>query len=266
MSPKLRHFIRGAAAAALLLATPLAALAQTLEGMIISNDGSTMVVRGAGGDTTVMLTPTTKVESVAGLIGARRDDRSAAELINGLAVKIETVPGGDGLVASKVTFKNDDLKTAKAVQAGTEQAKQRARAAQADNMRRFSQVGQFDEKASVRVLFATGSAAIGERGRQDLQDIARQAASIPGSLVRVVGHTDSTGSAAANQRLSDQRASAVTGYLVRSAGVPREKMLAPTGMGEVAAADSDHTSASAAENRRVTVYVVVSKAAEGASY
>src|SRR4051812_6052216 len=129
MNPTLKHFVQGAAVAALLLATPALALAETLEGMIISHNGNVLTVRGPGGDTKVTLTDATKVESVAGLVGARRDTRAASELINGLAVKMETIPGDDGLTADKVTFKNNDLKTAMAVSAGTHEAKERVKAA-----------------------------------------------------------------------------------------------------------------------------------------
>ncbi len=50
-------------------------------------------------------------------------------------------------------------------------------------------MGQFSQKASTRVYFATGSAKIDADGQQALRSIANQASGINGSLLRVVGFT-----------------------------------------------------------------------------
>lgn len=256
---------RGTVAAIFLLAAPGLAMAETLQGNIISHDGNALVVRSGGMDTTVTLTDSTKVQATSGVFGKQRDDRPASDLIRGLAVTVETEPNGAGFDATKVTFKPGDLKTAQAVQAGIEQPRQRMVAAQTENERRLSQVGQFTEKGSVRVFFDTGSASISEQGRKDLRAFAEQAVATPGYVVRVVGHTDSVGNATANQRLSHQRASAVTAYLVRSLRIPAEKILSPAGLGEEVTAADDMASASNAQSRRVTVSILVSKASEGQS-
>ena len=267
MNSKLKR-LAGAAAGAFLFATPVLA-ADALQGMIISHHGNKLVVRGGGADTTVMLTGDTKIQSVSGLLHAQRDDHPPSDLINGLQVKIDTIQNGAELDAAKVTFSPGDLKTAMAVQAGTDQARHRARAKQAENEakqaeneRRFSESGQFVEKGRARVLFATGSAKINPEGEQALQDIAKQAEAMPGALLRIVGHTDSTGNAAANQRLSAQRASAVTAYLYRACKVPPEKIASSGGLGSNVPADEDDSAAGLAQNRRVTVFIVVSKVAD----
>jgi outer membrane protein OmpA-like peptidoglycan-associated protein len=253
-----------------LMTAPGLAAADTLQGMIISHTGQQIQVRGGGVDTTVTLTPSTKVESVKGLLGARRDDRSVTDLIPGLAVSIETVQNGSELDADTITFKPDDLKTAQAAQAAMhpEQvalaaARQKVLAAQAENERRLALVGQYDQKAVTRVYFATGSTVINVQGRQDLQAIAAKAAATPGSSFRIVGHTDSTGSPALNQRLSDQRASAVTAYLVQNCQVAPEKFTAVAGVGQDL--PQDNADMGGALNRRVAVFMMVSKASEGAS-
>jgi OmpA-OmpF porin, OOP family len=264
MNSKLMQ-LRAAAAAALLVAAPGLAAADTITGMIVSHEGDKLVVQVGGSNTTVMLTPTTSIQTVSGPFGRRREDHPASDLINGLAVNIDTVQNGEEIDAARVTFKPDDLKVAMAIAAGTEQAKQRFIAEQAQNEKRLSQVGQFDTKGSVRVLFATGSTAITARGRQDLEDIVRQAQDMPGYLLRVVGHADTTGSPALNQRLSDQRASAVTAYLLAYCHVPPDKMMSSTGLGSTLPLDTDNSAAGNAENRRVTVFILVSKASEGPS-
>lgn len=255
----------GPVAAALLLAMPGLAAAETLQGNIIAHDGDKLVVRSGGVDTTVTLTPSTKIQAVSGLLGGQRQDHPPSDLIRGLAVTVETAQSGPQVDADKITFKPSDLKTAQAIQAGIEQPRQRLVAAQTENERRLSQVGQFSEKGRVRVFFDTGSAVINEKGKADLQAFAQQAAATPGSVLRVVGHTDSTGSAAVNQRLSNQRASAVTAYLVRRLNVPPEKILSPSGLGSDVTAEDDVASPSNAQSRRVTVSLLVSKASEGKS-
>jgi OOP family OmpA-OmpF porin len=257
----------GAAAAALLLAFPVLAAAdqgsQEIKGNIISHDGNKLVVRTDAGDATVNLTPSTKIESSSGLLGANKDDHPPTDLIRGLAVDIDTVQNGAELDASEVSFKANDLKTARAIQAGIEQPRQRITAAQAENERRFSQVGQFSEKGRLKVLFPSGSAAISGKGMQDLHAFAQQAQATPGYLIRVAGFTDSTGSAATNQRLSSQRASAVTAYLVRNCNIPHEKIMSPAAMSSYVPAEDEAPGGGSAQNRRVTVFILVSKASEG---
>ena len=63
------------------------------------------------------------------------------------------------------------------------------------------------------VTFATGSAQINQTFRNTLDKVADSLRQYPNSLVDVYGYTDSTGSDAFNQRLSEQRAQAVASYL-----------------------------------------------------
>ena len=63
-------------------------------------------------------------------------------------------------------------------------------------------------------LFAVGSAALSDPARATLDSLAGSLkGKWPTAPVQVRGHTDSTGSARANQTLSEQRASNVAGYL-----------------------------------------------------
>lgn len=64
------------------------------------------------------------------------------------------------------------------------------------------------------VTFATGSASINQTFRDTLDKVAASLKQYPNSLVDVYGYTDSTGSEAFNQRLSEQRAQAVASYLI----------------------------------------------------
>lgn len=73
------------------------------------------------------------------------------------------------------------------------------------------------------VTFATGSAAINANFRMTLDKVAASLRQYPNSLIDVYGYTDSTGSDAFNQRLSEQRAQAVASYLT-SQGVASSRI------------------------------------------
>lgn len=74
--------------------------------------------------------------------------------------------------------------------------------------------------------------------------------------VRVEGHTDSVGSDAYNQSLSERRAASVREYLV-SHGIPSEKVTS-AGMGEGSPIADNSTKAGRAENRRTEFHLQIS--------
>lgn len=73
------------------------------------------------------------------------------------------------------------------------------------------------------------------------------------SAGKIVGHTDSSGAEAYNQRLSERRATAVKGYLA-SHGVPSYQLEAE-GQGELQPRESNVTEAGRVLNRRVEIFV-----------
>ncbi len=73
-------------------------------------------------------------------------------------------------------------------------------------------------------------------------------------VVVAVGHTDTTGPASYNQRLSVRRAEAVKAYLV-SNGVPAGRIFTE-GKGEMNPIANNDTRAGRAKNRRVEVELV----------
>jgi outer membrane protein OmpA-like peptidoglycan-associated protein len=80
------------------------------------------------------------------------------------------------------------------------------------------------------VTFARGSSAINPGFYETLNSVADTLVRYPNSLIDVYGFTDTTGSAATNQRLSEQRAQAVADYLI-ARGVARSR-IATQGFGE----------------------------------
>lgn len=64
------------------------------------------------------------------------------------------------------------------------------------------------------VTFATGSYSISPAFQATLDRVAQSLRDYPNSLIDVYGHTDTVGTTASNQRLSEERARAVANYLI----------------------------------------------------
>ena len=75
--------------------------------------------------------------------------------------------------------------------------------------------------------------------------------------------TDSVGNEDYNQVLSERRAGKVVNVLQQKCGWAPYRMLTPTGMAEADPAADNSTAAGKAQNRRVTVNILVSKAVDG---
>lgn len=67
---------------------------------------------------------------------------------------------------------------------------------------------------SAATLFAFDSAVLRPEGRTELDRLSRDIGGMNAERIMITGHTDRLGSAAYNQRLSEQRAEAVRAYLV----------------------------------------------------
>ena len=101
--------------------------------------------------------------------------------------------------------------------------------------------------------FDTGRADIKPNMRPILDQFASGLAGQPNTDVRIVGHTDSTGSDDTNNRLSMDRAQATKNYLVSRGVNPTQVQVAGRGEHEPVA---DNTSdAGRARNRRVEIFM-----------
>ena len=76
-------------------------------------------------------------------------------------------------------------------------------------------------------------------------------------------NTSEIGSDEFNQTLSEKRASAVINYLQQACHWKPYRMLTPTGMAKADPAADNSTPEGRAQNRRVSVNVLVSKATDG---
>ncbi|WP_298170895.1 OmpA family protein [Novosphingobium sp.] len=104
------------------------------------------------------------------------------------------------------------------------------------------------------VTFDTDSTVIKPGFRDTLDKVAQSLVQYPDSLIDVTGHTDSTGSDAYNQRLSENRARAVADYLAsRGVSAPR---IRSQGLGESQPIASNATEEGRSANRRVEIKIV----------
>jgi outer membrane protein OmpA-like peptidoglycan-associated protein len=103
-------------------------------------------------------------------------------------------------------------------------------------------------------LFAVGQHALSPRARDEVGRIAAVLLQYPDHRISVEGHTDSTGSEATNQRLSELRARSVQAALVAEGVDPRRVEIAGFGQGWPIADNA--TPAGRAENRRVEIVLL----------
>ena len=104
------------------------------------------------------------------------------------------------------------------------------------------------------ITFATDSSTVQAQFRPTLDKVADVLDRYNQTYVDVYGHTDSTGSDAYNQTLSERRAVAVADYLV-SRGVEGAR-LETLGYGETQPIASNDTVEGRAQNRRVEIKIV----------
>ena len=104
------------------------------------------------------------------------------------------------------------------------------------------------------INFAYNSANVQPQFRATLDKVASVLADYNQTYVDVYGHTDSSGSDAYNQDLSERRATSVADYL-SSHGVQPAR-IATRGFGETQPIESNETESGRAANRRVEIKIV----------
>ncbi|WP_027080010.1 OmpA family protein [Luteimonas mephitis] len=104
------------------------------------------------------------------------------------------------------------------------------------------------------VTFAFDKAEVQPQFYPVLDNVASTLQQYNQTIIEVAGHTDSVGSDAYNQQLSQKRAEAVANYL-GSRGIMRDRMIT-VGAGETRPVASNDTDAGRAQNRRVEITLV----------
>ena len=235
-----------------------------IKGVISARNGDKIKVTAADGTSTVVLIDSaTKIKAGGGLFGGGKGNLTASALLNGLPVTVKTLQASDGLVASQVTFKNNDFKTANMIRNGTAQGFDEQTAATQALRGRMADIDKYNIKSTTNVYFASGKAVLSPQAKSDLCSAATTAEATDNALLLVVGYTDSTGSDEVNQPLSETRAAGVINYLQQVCHWKPYRMLTPTGMAAADPLASNDTPEGKAQNRRVSVNVLVSKGLDG---
>ena len=261
-----------------------------------------MTVQTGAGTVTVLLTSDTQAEEVEGLFHARRKELALTALEPGLSVQVSgSYNAQNQLVADTVKFKGSSLSTATDIQAGVTPVEQQAqqqqqqiqqqqqqlaqqnaqlqaeqkqqeqeaaaiaanKAAIAAVNKRFGELGDYNIWDEVTVYFGNGKVTIDPQYLPKLQALAEKAITVKGYVIQVQGYASKVGSAALNQRLSQERATNVVDYLEQQCNIPLTNMLAPGAMGTSKQVDSDATAEGQAENRRVVARVLQNKGIAG---
>jgi outer membrane protein OmpA-like peptidoglycan-associated protein len=105
------------------------------------------------------------------------------------------------------------------------------------------------------VLFDFNQATLKPGAREKLSKLAGILLAYPGNFhIEIEGHTDAVGSQGYNQKLSEDRAESVRGYLVQG-GIPGERIVAVRGLGEVRPVATNDTAEGRQRNRRVEIVI-----------
>lgn len=289
--------------AAVLVLCSVAAAQNKIQGVINGRSGATMTVQTPDmGNVVVLLNDGTQVEDVSGLFHARRKQMGVTVLAPGLQVQVQgSYNAQNQLVADTVTFNGKNLQTATDIQAGVapveqqEQAQQQALAQQQAQLqeqqaklqqeqaaeeadaakiaankaaiaavnKRFGELGDYNIWDEVTVLFGNGKVTVDPQYEPQLLKLCEKAKTVTGYVIQIKGYASAVGSAALNQRLSQERAANVTDFLEQSGGIPLTNILAPGAMGTSRQVAPDTTAEGQAENRRVVVRVLQNKGIAG---
>ncbi|WP_395334913.1 OmpA family protein [Novosphingobium sp. BL-8H] len=235
-----------------------------VEGIISARSGDRVQVTSANGNKTIVtVTNATKIKSSGGFLGMNSNKLASNQLLNGLPVSIDTLQGGGALVASSIDLKNKDMKVASMIHNGTDQRFASNEAATEALRGRMADIDKYNIKGTTNVNFDTGKSDLSPEAKQNLCSAATSADGMDNALLLVVGYTDSVGSDDYNQTLSEKRATRVVNYLQQVCHWKPYRMLTPTGMAKADPLADNTTEEGKAQNRRVAVNIMVSKAVDG---
>jgi outer membrane protein OmpA-like peptidoglycan-associated protein len=275
---------------------PRAAADEHVKGVIqtLGSDGTVSMRTDDATDVTIVLRDYTKVRRVDGM---RQLKVTSAALIPGLRVHASGYyEAGNTFAAERVTYTRSDMKLAAAIRGGVDptdlrsldnqrrigensrtiaqqqQTLQRQAAEITNNANRIrandekivATTGRIDSLdnynvvSTVIVYFRNGQARIDPEYKRQLQLLAAQAKGVRGYMIQVQGYASAVGPNALNQRLSMQRADAVTSVLQQD-GVPPPNIVVPAAMGTTDQVASNKTAKGQAENRRTVVTLLQNK-------
>jgi outer membrane protein OmpA-like peptidoglycan-associated protein len=125
--------------------------------------------------------------------------------------------------------------------------------------KRVSELDDYKNEFQVDVFFARDSAALDEKAKKDLNNLAEIAKSLNGYLIEIAGYSSNTLSKEADQKLSEERAEVVAHYLREAKDIPLRRILVPVGYGSTHPAVSNKDAYDRELNRHVDIKVLVNQ-------
>jgi len=169
-----------------------------IKGVISARHGDRLKVTAADGTSSIVtLSDATRIRVNSGLFNRR--SAAADQLLNGLPVTVRTLQSGDELVASQISFRNTDLRTASMIRNGTAQGFEEQTAATEALRGRVGDIDKYNVKSTTNVHFDVGRTELSAEDKAQLCSTATQAQQNENALLLVVGYTDSTGGDDLNQ-------------------------------------------------------------------
>lgn len=107
------------------------------------------------------------------------------------------------------------------------------------------------------ILFDLNSSTLSSSSKKSLAEFASQMKDLPDTDITIYGHTDNTGTAEVNERISKQRADAVANYL-NQCSIAKTRMTAEGKSFTMPVADNA-TAEGRAQNRRVEIYITANE-------
>lgn len=168
---------------------------------------------------------------------------------------LATAPGAfaqssDEMTAEEISskFKKQKTRGLVIVPAGGQAAEEEDTAAVVPAATKEYTAVEKDDQVNVRISFDFDSAALRADQKPKLSALCQAMNSVDVAVFQIIGHTDSSGSAQYNERLSLLRAQEVKRFLVSDCGIAETRLKA-IGMGESAPFNTANPRAD--ENRRV---------------
>lgn len=103
------------------------------------------------------------------------------------------------------------------------------------------------------ILFPTNGSSLSADSKKELAQFAQKMSDMVDTDITIYGHTDNTGTAEVNERISRQRAEAVQSYL-QSCGIASGR-LSSQGLSYTDPVADNATAEGRAQNRRVEIYI-----------